>query len=86
MRHRQTKGPSTAGLDLNHRATSRLYRADGTGARSERGALNAAEAADRFVDEPGGVGAGVVGEDLAPGVEDTDRDGIPGVVASDEPW
>jgi len=25
MRHRQTKGPETAGPDLNHRATSRLY-------------------------------------------------------------
>jgi hypothetical protein len=26
MRHRQTKGPGTDRLDLNHRATSRLYR------------------------------------------------------------
>ena len=25
VRHRQTKGPETAGPDLNHRATSRLY-------------------------------------------------------------
>jgi len=26
VRHRQTKGPATAGPDLNYRATSRLYR------------------------------------------------------------
>ncbi len=25
VRHRQTKGPATARLPLNHRATSRLY-------------------------------------------------------------
>ena len=25
MRHRQTKGPETDRLNLNHRATSRLY-------------------------------------------------------------
>jgi hypothetical protein len=28
VRHRQTKGPATAGLDLHHRATSRLYPAN----------------------------------------------------------
>ena len=63
-----------------------LFRANGTGAGFECGALEAAAAMDRFVDEAGGVGAGVFAEDLAPGVEDTDRDGVPGVVESDEPW
>ena len=47
---------------------------------------DAAEATDRFVDEPGGVGAGAVDGDLVPGVEDTDRDGVPGVVEADEAW
>ena len=62
-----------------------LVIAAGTGARFDVAALDAAEATDRFVDEHG-VGAGVVAEDLAPGVEDTDRKGAPGVVESDEPW
>ena len=51
------------------------FRADGTGARFEGGALDAAEATDRFVDEPGVAGADVVAEDIAPGIEETDRDG-----------
>ena len=73
---------------LTHRSriAADRFRAAGTGARFEGGAPGAAEATDRFVDELGGVGAGVVAEDHAPGVEDTDRDGPPGVVESDEPW
>ena len=61
------------------------FRADGTGARFEGGAMDAAEATDRLVDEQG-AGPGMIAVDLAPGVEDTDRDGAPGVVESDEPW
>ena len=62
------------------------FRADGTGTRFAGGALDAAEATDRFADEAHDVGSSVVAEDLAPVVEDTDRDGVPGVVESDEPW
>jgi hypothetical protein len=61
------------------------YRADGTGACFGGGALDAAVAPDRFVDEADGVGAGMVAENLVPGVEDADLDGAPGVVESDEP-
>ena len=50
-----------------------LVCAAGTGARFD-GALDGAEATDRFVDESGGVGAGVVAEDLDSGVADTDMD------------
>ena len=42
----------------------------GTGERFEGGGPNAAEAMDQFVDEPGGVGAGVVAVDLALGIEE----------------
>ena len=62
-----------------------FYRTDCTGARFEGGARDAAEATDRFVDEPGGVGAGVVAEDLAPYAEESDQIGVPVVVESDEP-
>ena len=63
---------------LTHRSRIAVdrVRADSTGARFEESALDAAEATDRFSYERGGVGAGVVAEDLAPGVEDTDRDGM----------
>ena len=46
------------------------FRADGTGARFESGALGAAETTGGLVDEQGDVGVGVVAEDLASGVED----------------
>ena len=83
-RQRQARvGPAVGGLAegldfLTHRSRIAVGRVrfDGTGAYFEGGALDAAEATDRFVDEQGGVGAGVVGEDLAPGVGDTNRDGI----------
>ena len=70
-------------LTHSSRSAVDLFRADGTGARFEGGALDAAAATDRFVDEPG-VGAGAVAENLAPGVEDTGRVGVPRVVESDE--
>jgi hypothetical protein len=46
---------------LTHRSriAADRFRADDTGARFEGGALDAAEATDRFVDEQGGSGAGV---------------------------
>ena len=53
-----------------------LFRADGTGARFEGGALDTAEATVRFVDEQGDIGAGVVAEELGAGVADADLDGI----------
>ena len=67
--------PTLCDACLHPRAAlaDRVYpsRRDGTGARFEGGALDAAEATDRFVDEQGGVGAGVVAEDLALGAEDS---------------
>ena len=53
-------------LAHSSRITVALVRADGPGTRFDGGALDAAEAPDRFVDEPGGVGAGRFAEDLVP--------------------
>ena len=52
----------------------------------EAAAPDAAEATNCFVDQPGGVGAGVVAADAALGVECTALDGVPRVVNADEPW
>src|SRR5262249_36059485 len=58
----------------------------GAGAGFESGAPDRAEAAHGLIDEGGRVGARAVAEDGALGVEDTELDGVRGVVEADEQW
>ena len=46
VRHRQTKGPATDRLHLNHRATSRLYTLTPSGARVLTGLLDVVREAE----------------------------------------
>ncbi len=49
---------------------------ESTGAPFKGGASDTAEATKHFVDEAGGVGTGVVADDLASGVADTDMEWV----------